>query len=859
MASAEDGRETGPHASRPPETPHAAGPWASPVPDGTAAFPVRIGWGLFRWAVLLGVLVMGLGLAGSNAADSDPVVDLTVLHAEGDGRCTVSWTVPWDGTERTGPFRCDPKHDYRLDDWELGYLVSYGPWKGDLYDRYGDGTVADEVNGRLALGGFGLAGAGVIGGLTRWSLRLGRREPGPYDRTPRTATAGSPGTASAAADGQPSASPAEPRVSLVKAHPTGPSAPVRGPLPEAGGHDTPALDLPATARALEDYRHRARRLAAAGAAGVLAAAALIAVADGAAAFFAPQALGPLLVLVAIGLGSLRIARRMERTLSAHHWTACPAVGIGRTLHSATVVLRDSETGTWWPMTAVAVRQRYHLVAPGPSGVLWWCGDPRAGGVISPPGSGELVWVKPVRGRRTRERLCRTAESEGLALRPDPVQPDAEQPQSGQPRPVQPEPDLRAPEAGAVSKTRGRVPGLFRWAVLLGVLVTGAGLGGYMASETDPRVELTVHDKDSLGRCTVSWTDPGNGTKRTGPFQCDPDPDTPVGWERGWVVAHGPWKGDLYNEYGEGTAAFDGYAVLTVAGLAVAVPGFLGGGIRWTRRTMAVRRAVPAAYGPGAPVHGAAAADGYGNPFAGPAGGSGAPGGTPPRTVQPSYAVLAAEAERQALPRPAKGRWRPEADVRKVPWWRVRTLLDMSQLPPAAWGLGSAAPLAVLYTVWPEDVTVLVVLGIAAGAVMGAVHLHRALTWGVPLARRLALAARAPVPVPKRYVLLYDPYGGLPNLVLFPAHGGPDDLPEAVLTVLPPGRGKHPGLGLPAPVGEAELRGWLDIPALVVPWIEGRPLWPRHPYEELSAHDPEARALLARLTAGAAGPSPLPED
>ncbi|MBQ0983038.1 hypothetical protein KBZ10_00475 [Streptomyces sp. F63] len=57
------------------------------------------------------------------------------------------------------------------------------------------------------------------------------------------------------------------------------------------------------------------------------------------------------------------------------------------------------------------------------------------------------------------------------------------------------------------------------------------------------------------------------------------------------------------------------------------------------------------------------------------------------------------------------------------------------------------------------------------------------------------------------------------------------------------------------MGEAELRGWLDRPPLVVPWIDDRPLWPQHPYEELSAHDPESRALPARLTASVSSSGP----
>ncbi len=61
------------------------------------------------------------------ASVDDPQIDLTVLSEEPGGECVVRWKDPWDGRERTGPFRCDPDRDPLLARWETAFVVSYGP------------------------------------------------------------------------------------------------------------------------------------------------------------------------------------------------------------------------------------------------------------------------------------------------------------------------------------------------------------------------------------------------------------------------------------------------------------------------------------------------------------------------------------------------------------------------------------------------------------------------------------------------------------------------------------------------------------------------------------------------------------
>ncbi|MER5201778.1 hypothetical protein [Streptomyces sp. NPDC002825] len=186
---------------------------------------------------------------------------------------------------------------------------------------------------------------------------------------------------------------------------------------------TSALGLEKTAWALEKYRRRAGGLIVWGI--VLTAAATgfaIALADSEAEGAAIMPLVAGILSLGGGLGSKVMARRMRRTLGRGLWSAHPAVSVDRKGHATTLVLRSPDGTEVWPMTVIATRQRYERVRPGRDGVLWWCGDPRVGGVVAPPGGGELVWVKPLRGARVRRRIVAGAEAQGLLRRTAPRQP-----------------------------------------------------------------------------------------------------------------------------------------------------------------------------------------------------------------------------------------------------------------------------------------------------------------------------------------------------------------------------------------------------------------------------------------------------
>ncbi|MFC8789337.1 hypothetical protein [Streptomyces cinereoruber] len=578
-----------------------------------------------------------------------------------------------------------------------------------------------------------------------------------------------------------------------------------------------ALDTAGTAEALGRYRERAGQTLAGG---------VVAFVGGVVVGVLP---GPAwtgdvvawavclgVALVFVGAGALVIARRMRAVLAAGEWSAHTTVPVARRLHSPTVVLHSPATGERWPLTVTAVRWRQDAARPGPGGVLWWCGDPRTGGVLTRPHSGELFWAKPVRGGGSRRRIAERAEERGL---PALVTPSGPQ-RSGE---------------GTVPRPKARRRGRWRWLVLASVLVLGAfvALSPDATSAADPQIELTVLSEEPDGSCEVRWKDPWDGREHTGPFTCDPARDPLLAdWETAFVVSDGFWKGELYSWDDDGLRGprawkvLDGFAAGGALGL---FAGLAGGAVSlWRRRGPSAPVPVPAAMTlPAAAV--------------------------PPPS--PTYARLASLAEQQPVPASR----RPEADVRSVPWWRVRGLRRASGLNE----LLSAATCCVLVggpLLLPmEGFQRVYLFGLGAVfLVLLVLWTFRVLAGGAGAARLLTRAATAPVPVVRRYVLLHDPRDDTPVLVFFPAHGGPDDLPEAVLPLTPPGTQKDSRLGLPpAPTGTAELRGWLnrtdDGQPVVVAWIDDRPLWPAGPYRE--AGTPEAASLLDRLAPPPAVPGP----
>ncbi|MGW4051272.1 hypothetical protein ACWENA_10615 [Streptomyces sp. NPDC004779] len=590
---------------------------------------------------------------------------------------------------------------------------------------------------------------------------------------------------------------------------------------------TCARELRGTAEALEAYRRGSGRVLAGG--GVLTA---LGIALG--AFWpGPEWRGQLIAwlvgtgvaAIGTGIGARAYTRRFRRVLGSGVWTAHRAVTVPPGVWSAeAVVLAGGPDGEeLWPLRVVALRHRWAPHRPGRGAVMWWCGDPGTGGVLAPPGGGALFRAKPVRGATARRRIVARASAKGLAGPPVPP-----------PMPPLPEggPSAEPDGPGRRKERRRLLTGRWRWLVVVAAAVFAVNWNWVGAQDADPQIDLTVVSEEPDGSCVVRWRDPWSGADRSGPYRCDPGRGQGlVGvWETGFVVSYGPWKGELYgyDAAGElhGSQALDTVDSLALAASGGFLVGLVGGWAtfwtRWHRRRRAAREAREAQ---GAGLRAPASA-----PASPPVSLLKAPAAAPA-----DHARFAAYAERQAVPQTRPPH--PEADVREVPWWRVRSLRRWSGAQDVLMAGGAVLGLGVLALVAPADhtrVPGLVFLVITAGLFVRSVF--RLLTSGLPSVRLLVRAATAPVPVVRRYALLYDPYGGAPVLVLFPDHGGDDDRPEAVLPLVSPGPAKRPWEGLPAePTGTVELRGWLDRAhdgaPLVVAWHEGRALWPAEPYRE----------------------------
>ncbi|WP_103533248.1 hypothetical protein [Streptomyces sp. SM11] len=608
-----------------------------------------------------------------------------------------------------------------------------------------------------------------------------------------------------------------------------------------------AIAFPATAGALARYRRRAGVWCVVGGAVLAAGAALIVLAESAVGWtdWLRAVMTPLfgtgLGALCVGLGLAFNARRMRRRLSDGPWTPCAARSKdpGRS-GAPRVVLRDPRTGDLVCLGAVVSQFTVHLTETGWDGILWWCGDPVRGGVVSRPGGEGLFWARPVTGFR-RRRLVAWARETGIGGRADPVpllEPEA-------PGATPKEPAGSCPAAPAPLPAVPRRRPFWRWVLLVGCAVLGLGIAASEAAMDDPKAELTVVSEAADGDCTVRWADPWSGERREGPFRCDPD-RAPVlkNQELGWVVSYGPWKGDLYNAEWDGTPANDVNDLMFLAGVLLTLVSLTGGAVRVVRRKRDRRSLAhrPAHAAPVAPAPRVSLV-------------KGAPGEQPPDL---SYAVVAEAAERRA-PEPLEPLPPLPPGSRERPWWRSRSLLALSGVLGALYCL--ALMLAAIALMWWMDGPVPLLA--SALAAFNTVRLgYLAVRHGIPNARTLARAGRRPEPVRKRYALLRGHVEGAAVLIFFPLDGGPGALAESSLEIIPPGSSRKPWRGLPAPTGVVELYGDIDgAPApddvaraipddderpIVVPWIDGRPLWPLHGYDAVRPEDVRDRDYFARL-------------
>ncbi|MCX4796527.1 hypothetical protein OG497_21120 [Streptomyces sp. NBC_01242] len=379
-----------------------------------------------------------------------------------------------------------------------------------------------------------------------------------------------------------------------------------------------ALDLPGTADALERYRTSAWRWFGGGAVGVWSVVYIGVCLDGWPG--SPTLGGFSGALLAGGALVRHRARQMRRVLGAGPWVAHSSVALQRGSSGAAVVLSGPGTDELLPLAPSTPQWRFPLLND-PGGKLWWCGDPRKGGVLAPPGGTELIWAKPVRGRRARSIAARPQVSD-LRTRPAPPQPqiatgamshaggtdgtgDAYVTGAmshaggtgdayvtgdvGDAGVVGAAEAVTAAEAEAaatvpapVAQARRRRPwwrGVFRWVFVLGCLLMALATWWSAASDDDPYVDLTVIGERGDGRCVVRWTDPFGGQERTGLFHCARYRASVEGYESGFAVSYPPFKGDLYDLELRGTPAFVVTDVVGFSGLALIAFGAVGGVVR----------------------------------------------------------------------------------------------------------------------------------------------------------------------------------------------------------------------------------------------------------------------------------------
>ncbi|MEU2800048.1 hypothetical protein ACFYT7_15130 [Streptomyces sp. NPDC004041] len=177
--------------------------------------------------------------------------------------------------------------------------------------------------------------------------------------------------------------------------------------------------------------------------------------------------------------------------------------------------------------------------------------------------------------------------------------------------------------------------------------------------------------------------------------------------------------------------------------------------------------------------------------------------------------------------------RPEADVRRVAWWRVRGLQRAAHAQTLLIVLVMDAMAIYAIQVYPDDLPVwfptlplITLIGVGFVAI------------GVRRAWRMARVARREPGQTVRYLLLHSYTSEAPWLVFFPLTGGKNAEPIGTLP-LQYGPIRHRFRDLPAPIGEATLCGDATYRSVTVPWIDDQVAWPSHGYGEIdldSAHD-----------------------
>ncbi|MFD7530914.1 hypothetical protein ACFV8E_25490 [Streptomyces sp. NPDC059849] len=184
--------------------------------------------------------------------------------------------------------------------------------------------------------------------------------------------------------------------------------------------------------------------------------------------------------------------------------------------------------------------------------------------------------------------------------------------------------------------------------------------------------------------------------------------------------------------------------------------------------------------------------------------------------------------------------RPEVDVRRAVWWRVRGLQRAARLPLL---LGVVAIDAAALLIRGQHPQIHPPFWIYLLPLLTAMALGMAVV-GCRRASRMASAARKPGQL-MRYTLLHSYLSETPWLVIFADSEGDEAEPLGLLP-LRYGPLRNRFRELPPPAGEAVLAGELLPGAAVVPWIDGHAYWPASGFQSFDPEYPKQLQLLTEM-------------
>ncbi|MEV5488100.1 hypothetical protein AB0L47_08835 [Streptomyces bobili] len=176
------------------------------------------------------------------------------------------------------------------------------------------------------------------------------------------------------------------------------------------------------------------------------------------------------------------------------------------------------------------------------------------------------------------------------------------------------------------------------------------------------------------------------------------------------------------------------------------------------------------------------------------------------------------------------------DRGRLAWWRNRDLL-------AAFGLPSIAAWTVFVALAGFAGVLHIFGGVGRGwffLVFSACGLAAIASRG-RLARGFACVATSEHVRPMRWLLLREPHAGEAYLVLYKADGEPDEAPPMLLRLAK----KQHARRLPS-AGVANVHGLLRPITVLVPWIDGAPVWTRDPVTALDLTTERDRGRLTYL-------------